>query len=268
MIKSTSLVVSSCDKFQDVWNIFFTLFFRYWPDCPFPVFLVANYRSCADDRVKTILVGEDRGWASNMRQALAQIPGQYVIYLQEDYFLEAKVDTLRIMRLLECMHQRRVGCLRLYPCPGPDLANGDSEELAGISREAPYRVSLQSAIWDKEVLQSILVDGESGWDMEIQGTERSRALDVPFLSVKRDPVTNRVTDPALPYLCTAIVRGRWDRRAVSLCQREGILLDMSKRPVETPWQEFWRTNRALNFARKKLMPFLRQTLGLGKNFNS
>ena len=119
ILNSTSIVVSSCDKFQDVWSPFFTLFFRYWPDCPFPIFLIANQQSYPDDRVKTILVGEDRGWATNLRMALDQVPTPYVLYLQEDYFLEGKADTATILDLVAYMSHCRAACLRLYPCPGP-----------------------------------------------------------------------------------------------------------------------------------------------------
>jgi hypothetical protein len=267
LLNSTTIVVSSCDKFQDVWSPFFTLFFRYWPDCPFPIFLIANQQSYPDDRVKTILAGEDRGWATNLRLALDKVPTPYVLYLQEDYFLAGKADTATILDLVAYMSHCRAGCLRLYPCPGPDLPCADNDYVGMISKTAPYRVSLQAALWDKEVLRSLLVDEESGWDMEIKGTERSRSLDVPFFSVKRDPATNQVTNLALPYFCTAIVRGRWVREAVELCRREGMIIDDRRRSIETARQLFWRQSRLLNWARETLRPAFCRMVGLKKSSN-
>lgn len=267
-LNSTSIVVSSCDKFQDVWNPFFTLFFRYWPDCPFPIFLIANRLSYPDDRVKTILTDEDRGWAANLRLVLDKVPTPYVLYLQEDYLLEGKADTATILALAAYLSQHRAGCLRLYPSPGPDLPCADNNHLGVISKTAPYRVSLQAALWDKEVLRSLLVDGESGWDMEIKGTERSRSQDVPFFSVKRDPATDQVTNLALPYFCTAIVRGRWVRQAVKLCQSEGLIIDARRRPIETAWQLFCRQSRLLSWARQTLRPALGRMLEFKKSSNS
>jgi hypothetical protein len=188
---SAVVLVSSCDAYEDVWHPFFTLFFRYWPDCLFPVYLIANHMSYPDDRVTTILVGEDRGWATNIRQALSRLPCPYVIYMQEDYLLTKPVDTKQILNLLSYMQLRNAGCLRLFPCPGPDLPVPDNKEVGIIVQTAEYRVSLQAAVWDKKVLEYLLVDGETAWHMEILGTQRSRALDVLFLSVWRDRVTHR-----------------------------------------------------------------------------
>ena len=39
-----AVVVSSCDAYSDAWKPFFKLFFKYWSDCPFPIYLVTNTR--------------------------------------------------------------------------------------------------------------------------------------------------------------------------------------------------------------------------------
>jgi len=220
---SAVVLVSSCDAYQDVWHPFFTLFFRYWPDCPFPVYLISNHSNYPDNRVIPILVGEDRGWATNTRMALSKIPAPYIIYLQEDYLLDRSVNTKKILELIEYMQQTHAGCLRLYPCPGPDVSIPDNEEVGIISQNAEYRVSLQAAIWDKKILESLLINGETAWHMEILGTLRSRMLDAPFYSVK---------SAALAYFCTAVVRGKWKKEAIEFCDREGIKIDLSKRPIE------------------------------------
>jgi hypothetical protein len=62
--------------------------------------------------------------------------------------------------------------------------------------------------------------------MEIEGTKRSSGIDEVFLSVK-------VSNPAINHFVTAIKRGRWFYDAVALCKKEGIYIDVSKRPVES-----------------------------------
>ena len=37
-----SVLVPSCDAYADLWIPFFALFWRYWSDCPFPVYLGTN----------------------------------------------------------------------------------------------------------------------------------------------------------------------------------------------------------------------------------
>ncbi len=38
-----AILVCSCDKYADVWEPFFKLFFKFWPDCPYPIYLLSNY---------------------------------------------------------------------------------------------------------------------------------------------------------------------------------------------------------------------------------
>lgn len=175
-----------------------------------------------------IQVGEDKGWASNMRHALDCLNADYLIYLQEDYFLTETVNTDRILSLLNFAIDEKAACLRLYPSPEPDRPYQGNSDVGEITVAAPYRVSLQAAIWNKHILTELVVEGESGWDMEIKGTIRSRRIAASFLSV-RD-----LRAPAIPYLHrTGVMKGKWTREAVELCYREGISLDLSKRPIES-----------------------------------
>lgn len=230
MNTNCSIVVSSCDAFEDVWNPFFTLFFRYWPDCPFPIYLIANYKKYDDLRVQTIAVGEDKRWATNMRTALGSIKTEYILYLQEDYLLEKKVDTAKVLKFISYMKEYNAAYVRLVPMPKPDKIY-TSKDVGEIDKNAPYRISLQSAFWDKGILFGLLKDGEGGWDMEIKGSERSKEISRLFLSS---------TKMIIPYFkTTAIKKGRWYYDAVKFCRHEGITLDLSKRKVESR-REFYR----------------------------
>lgn len=240
--ESVAFIVSSCDAYEDLWAPYFTFLFRYWPDCPYPIYLIANHLRYPDSRVQTILLGEDEGWATNTRRALEQLDQDYIIYTQEDYFLKKAVDNGRIRELLAYAQKREAGYLRLYPCPGPDTVCPDNPNVGEINKGTEYRTSLQAAIWNREVMLSLLRDGEGGWQMEVDGSVRSNALDVPFLSVRGESATD-VGDPPLSYFCTAVFRGRWMRAAVDFCEREGVPIDLSRRPVETVWIEYQRRLR-------------------------
>jgi catechol 2,3-dioxygenase-like lactoylglutathione lyase family enzyme len=88
---SIAILVSSCDAFFDVWRPFAFFFRKYWGDCPFPVYLIVNQLRIRSEFIEAIAVGEDRGWASNMKLALEKIDAPRVLYLQEDYFLNGPV---------------------------------------------------------------------------------------------------------------------------------------------------------------------------------
>jgi hypothetical protein len=225
--KECAIVVSSCDKYSDLWDPFFTLFFRYWPDCPFSIYLVSNTKVFDDHRVKTILVGEDKGWASNIKTIVSGLNEECILYMQEDYFLQSFVDTKKIKDLLRYMSVESVGSIRLIGSPEPKYPHSNPFGLYEVKKKEQYRVSLQGSLWNKGVFLSLLKDGESGWDMEKEGSLRSNDLNEVFLSTqKKCPVLDY-------YYYTAIKKGMWMPGAIRLLRRENIKIDVSKRGVRS-----------------------------------
>jgi hypothetical protein len=237
-----AVVVSSCDRYRDLWKPFFTLFFRYWPDVSYPAYLITNHSEYSDSRVRTIAVGDDRDWSSTVERGLRAIPESFVILLLEDYFLRQPVDEDRLQRLLKYMARRKAAYLRLYPNPGPDTPCSDNSEVGEISKGAGYRASLQAAIWDRQVLLSLLKTGETAWDFELIGSKRTTHLDAPFLSVRGNPDTEA---GPIPYFCHAIRKGKWVPGALQLCKREGIQINLDTRPAEG-WRERLRYSQVVD----------------------
>jgi hypothetical protein len=225
----TCVLVVSCDRYRDLWTPFFTLFFRYWPDCPYEVYLSANEASYDDPRVTPVLVGPDRSWSTNLVECLARLKADYLIIFQEDFLLTRQVGTDRIARLVSFMKGRDAGCLRLMPSPPPERIVDADLGIGEISRGALYRVSLQTAIWRKDILYALLKEGESPWDLEMAGSARSNLIDAPFLSISG---TDRSNWP-LDYFSTGVVQGKWVREAVAICRREGITIDRRQRAFES-----------------------------------
>jgi hypothetical protein len=257
--QGVAVVVSSCDAYADVWPAFFTLFFRYWPDCPFPVYLIANRARFDHPRVTTLAIDPDRRWATNLRLALERVPCRRVLYFQEDYFLDQPVRTAKIAEWLQYMDARQAGYLRLLAAPGPEMPSADGRsDIGEIPPDSLWRTSLQAAFWDADLLRSLLRDGESGWDMEVKGRARAAVLPGPFLSVRRVPRADR----ALSYLFTAVVSGLWIREVRPLLRREGIEVDFAARRLETRWE--WLRRHFWNMAewRRPVIRRLRRLLGL------
>jgi len=151
-----AVVISSCDKYRDLWTPFFTLFFRYWPDCPYPVNLITNFEAYPDVRVRTMRMGRDRNWSSIFAASLRRIREPLVLIMMEDYLLDRPVDTERIRRLVDYMKGKGAACVRLLPVPGPDVACADNPQVGEIHKGAEYRLSLQAAIWDRRTLLKLL----------------------------------------------------------------------------------------------------------------
>lgn len=227
-----AIFVSSCDAFSDAWEPFFKLFKRYWPNCPFPVYLISNQKEYNADWVETIKIFPDKGWASNMTEALNKVNCQYFIYFQEDYFFRSKVKTERILSLLNVLIKENAAYLRLWPSPGPDKKFKDYSDVGLIGKNSPYRTSLQAAIWNTGIFKNLLISGETGRDMEFLGSERSKAIENTFLSVCRSKFLNMNNNPAIDYFCTGVVKGKWNYGVIKFFKKQGIEIKNSHRKIE------------------------------------
>jgi len=228
-----AVVVSSCDAYADVWDSFFIQFFKYWSDCPFPVYLTTNELDYTFDKVKVVKVGRDEGFANNMKKALERINTDHFLFLIDDFHFDRRVDTKRILKLLNIMKMEKAGYLRLNPMPGPDFDFKNYSDVGLISKNSNYRTSLMAAFWNNKIFNQLLVAGENPWEMEIRGTDRSRNLDSPFLSVKRSRFLKRNNNPAISYFHNSIKKGYWHYDAIKFLKKEGIIIDESLRKVET-----------------------------------
>ena len=221
---SCSVLVVSCDRYRDLWKPFFHLFSRHWPDCPLPVYLGANFASVDHPGVTNLHAGEDKSWSMNLRFFLQQIPSEYVLLLLEDFFLDAQVNSGIIEEHLKTLRDLSGTVLRLFPNPPFDYALNGHVGLGGLHILAPYRVSLQAALWNKAKLQQLIRDSESSWQFELSGTKRSRTDAGGYYCVKQ---------PALHYQ-HVVERGEWFREAARRYQSEQIGCDMTARAVMTP----------------------------------
>src|SRR5438552_6055487 len=101
-----SILVVSCDAYQDLWGIFFRCLFSYWPDCPFPIYLGSNFRRYPDERVRTIQIGSDVDYSSNLLKMLARIPSEWVVLWIEDRPPASSIETCRVLQLIALAQSR------------------------------------------------------------------------------------------------------------------------------------------------------------------
>lgn len=225
MNNDAAILMITCKKFEQAWDPFFILFKKFWPDCPYDVYMVTDFGRYNDDMVNNLTIGKDLGFTSNLLYALNKIPNKYVMYFQEDYFFSAKFDTERIVKYVSHADEHNIACLRLAPCPGPTAKWKHDESLGVLEKGARYRISTQTAIWDKAFWKSIIVPGETGGQYEIRGTARVANNPRHFVSVWRD------TTPT-PYYITGIVRSVWQAGALELLRKNGIKTDHIKKVVK------------------------------------
>lgn len=236
---SVAIVVSSCDAFFDAWRPFVFFFRKHWSDCPFPVYLIVNRLRVRSNIIQPIAVGRDRDWASNMAVALATISQPYILYFQEDYFLNGDVKSEQLAGDFAYAFENDAASFCFY---ARSVLEPNFQPLNNrfgvVPRDSDGRTRLQATLWKKEVLRATLRPGESAWNMEARASERTSDLLTLSYSQRRDA--------PIPYLMSAIVRGLWMPEAISLCQQAGVEIHPRFRSThsDVPWRRRFR--RALD----------------------
>jgi hypothetical protein len=237
-MSDVAVVINSFDRYSDCWGPVTHGLHKYWADCPYPIYLISNFKNFKAPGVCVLKTGADISWSDRLHNALTRLDATYIIYFQEDYWLTKPADTARVRDYLRHMDHRGLHYVRLLAAPAPAHDFPDDVRLGIIAREGDYRTSAQIALWRREVLCELLVPGESVWEFEIEGTNRSRRYGDTFLSVKPHH-----GDPyywGFSYVCTAINAGHWSRAAKAYARDEGLSVDFSHLPSESWWRGYQR----------------------------
>jgi len=237
LTRELSVAVMSCDRYGDLWPHFFHFFEKNWPDCPFRVYLCTNHRAFDHGTVQVVPVGDDLSWAHTTREFMLRIPTPYVLILQDDFFLAKRVRTEAVLDYLRILKELKGVYLRLRADFPPDTRIPGFPAVGRIEPGTPYRVANQASIWNRETFLSLLKEGETAWDMELLGSRRSDVLVDGFYASRR---------PAFFYPVTGVVkRGKWIRKWVRVCTKEGLAVDLRARPMMTVFQDMTSRNGAL-----------------------
>ena len=248
----TALFVISCDRYSDVWPPFFTLLERYWPDNPFPVYLLSDTLRYGSPNVRPVTPGKRPTWGSLVRDGLSQVPHKNVLLILEDYLINGPVNTAAVLEANALLDAEQAVVVYLRPYPELERFSPEKPHFGRVGACHKLKVDVTTAIWNRERLMEYVRPEYTAWDMEIKGSVAARDDSRPFLGV-RGPYEAEI----LPYLMTAVQRGKWTPRAVELLRREGISnVDISKRGVG--WLRAWVQDQSwLRPARKAWVDFQR-----------
>jgi len=245
-----TLLVSSCDRYADLWEPYFSLLRMHWHDCPFPVALITESKRPAIPNVRPLCLGNGSDWSTLLLKALDAVDTPYILLTLEDFFLRRPVDTAGVMKLYHEMQQKSLSMLRLIPRPGPTIVMGNIE-YGGIAVGAPYKVSTQAAFWRSETLRQLLVSGETAWQFEVNGSKRIAELG-GFAAVWRE---------TLPYRHHVVERGKWFPWAYWIFSRMNIGVDPAARPVMTAGETSrWIIRKIISLLFQRVILRLRSVL--------
>lgn len=225
-MSNVSVLIYSCDKYADVWQPFFTLFFRYW-DCPYDVYLATETVDC--DLIGVQTLHGSGTWTERMRQAVEQIPTKYVIGMCEDMFFRRPVKQNIIDDCVAYMETNPIiGCFNFEKEaePGCNLISSIYQSFGRKPSGNHFQKSCQPSLWRKDYLIKLLDCKMNPWQWE----ETETQYDLEHYVWCGSP-----DDLAFEYgyhdrKWFGIVRGRWIESDVQpLFEKEGIDIDLSIR---------------------------------------
>ncbi|MDR1599318.1 MAG: hypothetical protein LBS11_05545 [Oscillospiraceae bacterium] len=176
-----TLYVSSCDKYSDLWQPFFELFVKYWPDCPYPIVLGAESKpfrmAGLDIRCpRWFSPGTDAPWGLLTMGMLDSIHTPYMVFMLDDFFLNKPVDQAMVERCLDWMDaDPSAGGFILKPISARKYGNSPYPPFFQLFDTGKYSEFTQAGVWRKETPRRLLKPFDTPWSWEARSGERNKA---------------------------------------------------------------------------------------------
>lgn len=230
MKQKLSLLVLSCDKYNDLWDNFFRLRDLFWPNCDFNWYLVTESSDYNYNNVTVIHTGEDLNWTGRLKYALEIIDTPYIGWYLDDFYISEKVNNSLIHELVDKMEKENIDHVNvsdvfdsLIKMPEPHEYH--DKYLFKIPRHKKYGISTAAAIWDKNYLLRILGnEDKNAWQFEIDLCKQAlseKGLPGLILCDKRKPF--KVT--SVPV----VIQGKYYPKAIKYFARKGLAIDYTTR---------------------------------------
>ena len=232
MMNTCSILVNSCDKFSSAWHPFFTLLRKYWPNCPYKVYLNTESLDYSDYNVET-LNSNNSSWTGRLMNSLKIIDTDYVIFLLEDFFLMGYVkDNVIESIIMEMNKDQQIAVVYPKKITGFDNRDIDHPEWIRMdyNKNNRYLVNCQFAIWNRRALLSILKPGMSPWEME-RSLKIGDNCDYKFYCSPQGSKFS-IEGDVFPYYFAiqngyGIAKSKWLWNNKKFFKEEGIIVDYS-----------------------------------------
>lgn len=226
-----SVLLSSCDKYEDAWRPFFFFFNREWRNCPYQIYLNTETKGFSIEGKQLYVLNSGEctlSWSLRLKKALQRIKTEYVLFLLEDFFMLDKVNQEEINRCLDIMDENHKISVIDFECA--KSGEGEPCEYEGYCRRnlnSMYFLNCQASIWRRKDLIRFLSPYESPWQFEIYGSGRAKLYNRIFLlrSSQSPKVFNYNVNWDTGY---GLHGGKWLKSNVSLFEQNGIEVDYSR----------------------------------------
>ena len=232
-----TIIVCSCDKYDDLWFPYFEIFKHQWPDCKYPIILNTESKVYKHDgldiRCLQLYKAEDAAdipWSDRMIETLKHVDTEYVLVTLDDHFLISPVDSDDFERnAFDIIKKnRRISALSFIAYVPADKKTKWQGNFGRWSMNDYFRINLDTAIWRKKALLRNLKPGENAWEFELNATERALWDFTEYYRYKQGakPILDVSFHLRRGY---GLIRGKWCWRNPELFEQFNIPMDFSIR---------------------------------------
>ncbi len=230
-----TILVNSCDKYEDAWDPFFKLFktnFPYCEKCNILLNTETKEYKCDFLNVTTVCGGKDASWSQRLKKGLEIANTEIVLFFLEDFFLQEKVNQTMFDEAFNLIKNNPdIGYIGLKH--SPERAFSDPSYIPKdkfFSRDllaTTYRITAMSVLWRKDWLLELLDESENAWEFEVNASKRSKNFTYKVLEI------NNINGVCPPVFCFedkikygyGITHGQWLPKNKELFEKYGIVVN-------------------------------------------
>lgn len=232
-MKDFTVIVNSCDKYEDTWYPFFRLMKTHWPECDnYDIILNTETKqySCDFMKLRTICGGTKPTWSERLRKILENIETEFVLFFLDDFFLMSPVNTDSLSKAVELIKSDdSIGYIGLkynktHKFRDPDMPLPTEAFFNRDLTDTVNRINCNSALWRKSWLLSLLRKHETPWEFEKYGSYRSRRTNKKVLIINN---VDGIMPPVFDYDVEikyghGLTLGQWLPKNKELFEKYGI----------------------------------------------
>ncbi len=260
-----SILVLSCDNYHDIWDNFFDLKEKYWPDCPFQTYLVTESYNYHREGV-TIIHAAEGNWSTRYRYAVSQIQTPYICPFLEDFFISDTIETSKIMEILQFVVKNKVDFINMDDgfcniLKRPNLQIVD-QFYAIIPKHLPYGVDTAASIWNKEYLLKTLGEEDySAWQFELDRCLEAKTTEGIAGNIYLD-LRQTLNVSKIPV----VIQGKYYPLALKFFKKKGFNINVGNRLIMTNFEcivyYMKRKGAGLKFGKKPLKYMAHKLFGM------
>lgn len=182
MNKDLTVIISTCDKFSDLWDANIQLLNKNWADRNVDTFLVTDKPTDRMfENVTVIAAGEGKEITERLKAVLPLVKTKYILFTLDDYFLTLPIVDAEIVDDIRVMEKHNLDFMRIFVVSKKHLRNRKAVEIEKNifllnNYAGDYIVTLYAGIWQKKFMEQTLTETMNAWQYEVSLTKKAREL--------------------------------------------------------------------------------------------